>query len=140
MSCLFTLVLSKAWYIFHSSLHKKGPFSYVYGYHLSLLWDSESGNKKILQRILLKHSSQQWGITKQLLLYYLLVHTCTILNKYAYSVSKAYAHVYSKIFKTNNLLMKLTLYCQQSNNCSSLFFSFDLWFLFSWSHQDVMHL
>lgn len=56
----------------------------------------------------------------------LLVHTCTILNKYAYSVSKADAHVYSKIFKTNNLLMKLTLYCQQSNNCSSLFFSFDL--------------
>lgn len=41
----------------------------------------------------------------------LLVHTCTILNKYAYSVSKADAHVYSKIFKTNNLLMKLTLYC-----------------------------
>lgn len=57
----------------------------------------------------------------------LLVHTCTIvLNKYAYSVSKAYAHVYSKIFKTNNLLMKLTFYCQQSHNCSSLFFSFDL--------------
>lgn len=56
----------------------------------------------------------------------LLVHTCTILNKYSYSVSKAYAHVYSKIFKTNNLLMKLTLYCQQSHNCSSLFFSFDL--------------
>lgn len=41
----------------------------------------------------------------------LLVYICIILNKYVYLVSKVYVYVYLKIFKINNLLMKLIVYC-----------------------------